>query len=206
VRLFAVPLFVVAVALAPCASAQTAADSVAYEAMLERVKKGDLDVDFRTLRYAYAASAGERSDRGAVNDLVGAMFRAYKAKDFDGAIETAQRILATNYLDIDAHVICDLSYRMLSNTISAEPYHEMASRLLRSIYESGDGTTPETAYEVIAVREEYSFLNAMGLTPLGQTLMMRDGRSFDAIEAANNATGETRTVFFTLHRASPPRR
>lgn len=199
-RPFAAALLLVAVALAPCAFAQTAGDSLAYQAMIERVKKGDLDVDFRALRYAYAET-GRRPDR-AENDLVGTMFRAYKAKDFDGAIAAAQKILAVNYLDIDAHVICDLSYRMLSNTISAEPCHEMASRLLRSIYESGDGATPETAYEVIAVREEYSFLNALGLTPMSQNLVTRGGRSFDVIEATNNATGETRTVFFTLHQGA----
>jgi hypothetical protein len=198
---------IVIAAMAPSwTSAQTAGDPAGYEAMLERVKKGDLDVDFQALRYAYADSGGDRADRRAVNELVGAMFRAYKTKDFDGAIEAAKKILDIDYLDIDAHVVCDLSYRMLSNTISAEPCHEMASRLLRSISDSGDGATPETAYRVIAVREEYSFLNAVGLTPIGRKVVARDGRDVDAIDVAGKDAGEARTVYFTLYPSGAARR
>lgn len=198
--LVAVAIAIAIAAMAPSGSfAQAGRDSGRYETMLERVKKGDFDVDFRALRYAYAESGGDRAVRRQVNELVGTMFRAYKAQDFDGAIEAAQKILAINYLDIDAQVVCDLSYRMLSNAISAEPCHEMASRLLRSISESGDGAAPESAYQVIAVREEYSLLNTLGLTPVGRTLVAQGGRDYDAIEVAEKGSGEMRTVYFALY-------
>jgi hypothetical protein len=168
------------------------------------VKHGDLGVDFQALRYAYAESGGDRARRREVDELVGAMFRAYKAQDFDGAIAAAEKILAIDYLDIDAQVVCDLSYRMLSNAISAEPCHAMAARLLRSIADSGDGTAPESAYRVIAVREEYSFLNALGLKPVGRR-PARDGRDVDALDVADRS-GATRTVYFALHPAAGSRR
>jgi hypothetical protein len=194
-----------AAAVPSWAYAQAGEKGARYEAMLERVRKGDLNVDFQALRYAYAEAGGDRADRRTVNELVGTMFRAYKAKDFDGAIEAAKKVLAINYLDIDAHVVCDLSYRMLSNTISAEPCHEMASRLLRSISDSGDGAAPETAFRVIAVREEYSLLNAVGLKPVGRALVDGDGRDYDAVEVVDKGTGETRTVYFSLYAPRTPR-
>jgi hypothetical protein len=128
------------------------------------------------------------------------MFRAYKAQDFDGAIAAAEKVLAINYLDIDAQVVCDLSHRMMSDSISAEPCHEMASRLLRSIADSGDGATAESAYRVIAVREEYSYLNALGVRPVGR--QRKDG--VDAVEVADRS-GATRTVYFRLHAATDSR-
>jgi len=190
-------------AFASAAAAQVRDDAGRYETLIERVRAGDLGVDFQALRYAYAESPGYRPYRSPTDGLAGAMFRAYKAQDFDGAIEAANKILAINYLDIDAQVLCDLSYRMLSNAIAAEPCHDMAARLLRSIYESGDGRTPESAYQVIAEREEYSLLNAMGLAPIRQEFVSRDGHSFDARDVIDNATGETRTIYFNIDR---PRR
>jgi hypothetical protein len=128
------------------------------------------------------------------------MFRAYKAKDFDGAIEAAKKILAVNYLDIDAQIVCDLSYRMTSNAVGAASCHEMASHLLRSIFDSGDGETPDTAYQVIAVREEYSVVNAMELTLVGQHLVTRGEHRFDAVDVTDKNTGEPRTIYFNVDR------
>jgi hypothetical protein len=128
------------------------------------------------------------------------MFRAYKAQDFDGAIEAAKKILAINYLDIDAQIICDLSYRMTSNAVSAETCHAMASNLLRSIFDSGDGESPETAYQVIAVREEYSVVNAMGLTLVSQHPVTRDDHRFDAVDVIDKTTGAPRTIYFNVDR------
>jgi hypothetical protein len=185
--------------------AQSAPDASArFEEMLDRVRKGDMSVDFQALRYAYAATGGDRAHRRALDDLLGMMFRAYKAHDFDGAIDASQKILALNYLDIDAQVICDLSYRMQSNSISAEPCHEMATRLLRSIADSGDGLAPESAYRVISTREEYSFLNAVGLKPVGRQTVTHDGRSFDVVDVADAGSGGTRTIYFALHPAPAP--
>lgn len=171
-----------------------------YEAMIARVKKGDYNLDFRELRYAYADSPRYRPYLSSSGALAGEMFRAYKAQDFDGAIAAAKKILAINYLDIDAQIVCDLSYRMTSNAVSAETCHEMASHLLRSIIESGDGETPETAYQVIAVGEEYSVVNAMGLTVAGQSLVTRGDHRFDAVDVTDKNTGEPRTIYFNVDR------
>ena len=191
---------VLALSVALPVFAQTPDPSARYEAMIARVKKGDYNLDFRELRYTYAESPRYRPYQSPTDVLAGAMFRAYKAQDFDGAIEAAKKILAINYLDIDAQIVCDLSYRMTSNGVSAETCHEMASNLLRSIFDSGDGQTPETAYQVIAVREEYSVVNAMGLTLVSQHLVTRDDHRFDAVDVIDKNTGEPRTIYFNVDR------
>ena len=180
--------------------AQTPDPSVRYEAMITRVKKGDYNLDFRELRYAYAESPRYRPYQSPTDVLAGTMFRAYKAQDFDGAIAASKKILAINYLDIDAQIVCDLSYRMTSNAVSGETCHDMASNLLRSIFDSGDGQRPETAYQVIAVREEYGIVNAMGLTLVSQRLVTRGDHRFDAVDVTDKNTGEPRTIYFNVDR------
>ena len=189
-----------AVSMALPAFAQTPDPSARYEAMIARVKKGDYNLDFRELRYAYAESPRYRPYLSPTDALAGTMFRAYKAQDFDGAIDAAKKILAINYLDIDAQIVCDLSYRMTSNSVSGETCHDMASNLLRSIFDSGDGQTPESAYQVIAVREEYSVVNAMGLTLVSQQLVTRADHRFDAVDVTDKTTGEPRTIYFNVDR------
>jgi uncharacterized protein DUF4919 len=185
----------------PAATAAKPQDPAArYQELIVQVRKGNLNVDFQELRYAYAESSGYRPYIGPTEPLVGAMFRAYKAQDFDGAIAAAKKVLAINYLDIDAHIVCDLSYRLLSNTISAEPYHEMASRLLQSIFASGDGNSTASAYQVIAVREEYSVLNAMNLSPGGQRSVTEGEHRFDAFDIVDRDSGAKRTIYFNIDR------
>ena len=180
--------------------AQTPNPSARYDAMIAQVKKGDYNLDFRELRYAYAETSRYRPYLSPTDALAGTMFRAYKAQDFDGAIAAAKKILAINYLDIDAQIVCDISYRMTSNAVSGEACHDMASNLLRSIFESGDGQTPESAYQVIAVREEYSVINAMGMTLISQHLVTRGDQRFDAVDVTDKSTGEPRTIYFNVDR------
>ena len=54
---------------APAPKAQTAAQR--YEELVARVKKGDLDVDFGELRYAYSESTGYRPYGGPAERPVG---------------------------------------------------------------------------------------------------------------------------------------
>jgi Domain of unknown function (DUF4919) len=183
-----------------------------YGELIARVRSGDLDVDFKELRYVYAQSPGYRPYVGPTEPLVGAMFRAYKAQDFEGAIAASKKILAINYLDIDAQIVCDLSYRLMSNSIAAEPCHEMAAKLLQSIFASGDGNSAVSAYQVIAVREEYAVINAMGLTPGEPKAVAQNGHRYDTFVVTDKDSGKTQTLWFNVDRPmgwldrNPPRK
>jgi hypothetical protein len=172
-----------------------------YQEQIAKVRGGDLDsVDFQELRYDYAESPDYRPYVGPTDPLVGDMFRAYKAQDFDGAIAASKKVLAINVLDIDAQIVCDLSYRLMSNSISAEPCHEMATKLLQSIFTSGDGNSPLTAYQVVTVREEYSVMNAMGLTPGDAKPVTMGPHRYDTFVVSDKNSGRTQTLWFNVDR------
>jgi hypothetical protein len=215
VRRFVVAALFLVLSLPAFAAATPAAPqdpTARYQDLISRVRNGDLDVDFRELRYAYAESPGYRPYVGPTEPLVGEMFRAYKAQDFDAAIAASKKILAINYLDIDAQIVCDLSYRLMSNSISAEPCHQMATKLLQSIFASGDGNSAVAAYQVIAVREEYAVMNAMGLTPGTQKQVNQAGHRYDTFVVTDKDSGKTQVLWFNVDRpmswldGHPPRK
>jgi hypothetical protein len=51
----------------------------------------------------------------------------------------------------------------LGDSLKSEYHYNIYDGLLNSIYDSGDGISPETAYIVITTKEEYDFLNWFGL-------------------------------------------
>jgi hypothetical protein len=125
-------------------------------------------------RFAYADSPQFDLFGTQTAGLQKAMFEAFKRADYAAAIAQAKLIIDKVYVDIDAHIICDLSYRELGDAAQSVRHHDIVIGLLGSI-RTGDGKTPATAFTVITVGEEYSLLHAWGMKPRGQALIEVDG-------------------------------
>ncbi len=69
--------------------------------------------------------------------------------------------------------------------------------LLSSITSTGDGKTPETAWHVSSVEEEYFVMRMIGVKPGRQSLVNRNGRIFDALEVVDGK-GVSRTLWFDI--------
>ncbi len=169
-----------------------------YEALLERIKRGDSTVDFGALRLALAASPAYRPYNPEAESLRKEMLSAYAAGDYAAAHDRARRLLQANYLDIGGQMVSALVQERLGNTELARFHQFMAVSLLRSILDSGDGKSPETAYVVIATAEEYALLNLLGLRPGEQSLIHANGHSFDRLRAVGPDTGEPVTLYFNV--------
>jgi hypothetical protein len=167
-----------------------------YEDLLERVKQGDQSIDFKELRLAYTETStyspyGRSDDRGL-------MFQALKAKKFDKVLESAEKILASNYLDMNGHFGCFVAHRELGHADKAAYHRYLFEGLLNSIRKSGDGKTPETAFVVISTDEEYVLFNYLGLRPTGQALINEKGHSYDKMTAVDPKTNETVVYYFNI--------
>lgn len=111
------------------------------------------------------------------------------------AAKLAYDILERDYTSIAAHAA-------LSKNLSIYPtvreFHEaVKNALVKSIVNSGDGKSPETAMYVIGVAEEYEALQELGLTQESQRLEQKNNRHYDVF-AARDSTGEKRDVYFAV--------
>ncbi len=111
------------------------------------------------------------------------------------AAKLAYDILERDYTSIAAHAA-------LSKNLSIYPtvreFHEaVKNALVKSIVNSGDGKSPETAMYVIGVAEEYEALQELGLTQESQRLEQKNNRHYDVF-AVRDSTGEKRDVYFAV--------
>jgi hypothetical protein len=163
-----------------------------------QIKGGNLDLDYTAFRYAYAASPNYDPYDFNVANQRNAIRSSYNAGDCDAAMAAANEILKVNFVQIDAHFVTGLCQKKAGNEEGARVGRTVADRLLKSVLTSGDGKTPQTAFVVIAIDEEYKVLGILGLVPGRQLLVKVDGADFDRLEAKAKNTGETVTLYFNI--------
>ncbi len=68
---------------------------------------------------------------------------------------------------------------------------------MRAILATGSGQSPDSAYAVINVRDEYVVLNYLGYSSSSQSLIRgKGGRSYDKLEAVSRKDSSDRKVFY----------
>lgn len=107
----------------------------------------------------------------------------------------AYDILERDYTSIAAHAA--LSKNLSIYPTVREFHGAVRNALVKSIVNSGDGKSPETAMYVIGVAEEYEALQELGLTQESQRLEQKNNRHYDVF-AARDSTGEKRDVYFAV--------
>ena len=170
-----------------------------YDDLVAQVKSGKLDTDYTALRLSFASSP-RYEPYGAVLVKVKAMISSFSAGDCPGAMASAKEILETNFVQMDAHIVTGLCLRKAGDEDGARRERAVYDGLVNSVLKSGDGKTPQTAFSVIFINEEYKVLAALGLAPVKQSLVNEAGSSFDRLEAKSKTTGETVTLYFNVDR------
>ena len=168
-----------------------------YRDLLTAAKSGQ-PVDWQALRFAYAESSGFDVFGTKSAEARKAMNEALQANDYTGALLQANLILDQDYVDIDAHIVTEIANTKLGNTDEAEKQHSIVIGLLRSI-RTGDGKTPETAFTVITVGEEYSLIRVLGLRAQHQLLIANGGHQYDGLDVVDRE-GHSQTLYFQIDR------
>lgn len=169
-----------------------------YRAMVAAAEQGDKPVDWQALRFAYAESADFDLSGEGTMPLRLEMFKAYQAGDWQGAIAKASQVIDKAFVNIDAHVISQICYRQLGDEAKAAAHFRIGRGLVDSI-RTGDGRSPESAYTVISVDEEYSLMRILGLEAKQQTLMNTNGHSYDRIDVRDE-NGKEFSIYFLVDR------
>ena len=124
------------------------------------------------------------------------MEKSLRDKDYGKAIEEAEKVLASEYVNLDAHYVEFVSYRELGQVDKAQYHRAVFKGLIDSILHSGDGKSPETAWVVISVPEEYVVLGVMGYKPSEQSLIGKNGHMYDMMKVKRVDDGSDATFYF----------
>lgn len=190
-----VALLLVGLALLP---GNMRAAGPSYDDYVAQVKAGKIEIDYTAFRLAYAASP-KYAPYGVV-EIVSRLKKAYDAGDCPSAMAHANEAFEVNFVHMEAHKIAAFCLKKAGNEEEARRHYATFLGLFSSVLKSGDGKSPETAFVVIAVDEEYSVLETASLTPVKQALVNHGGSAFDRFEVKLPESEKTATLFFNVDR------
>jgi hypothetical protein len=168
-----------------------------YKELLEKAKKGEA-VDFREMRLMFFETPEYSPLTGMLDNR--ALSAHLGQGDYAGAIKTAEAVLEKNFVDLNAHMVAYIAHRETKNEEKAKYHRAIAEGLLDSIKATGDGKSPETAYEVISISEEYAMFRALGVRAVKQSLVQDKGHSYDAVVVVDPRTNQQTTYYFNVDK------
>lgn len=172
------------------------AELASYDLVVSRVREGDTLVDYTAARMAYTKTPQyvPYPVRWEGNH---AMFDALERRKFAEARRLADSMLATNYVDADAHLGAMTAAFSLGDSVRGHFHGAVYRGLIRSIG-ARSGRTLDSAIIVISLQEEYALLRARGLERTA-VAMFHCGRSIcEEMEVIERATRSKRTLYFDI--------
>jgi hypothetical protein len=180
----------------------TSAFAQSYDEMLGKVKGGDLTIDFKAFRLAYADKTPSGS-RSADPKLHAQMFTLLNEKKFKDVINVAEGLQKANFVDMNSHIATAMAYQGLADAKKAKFHEDVYLGLVNSILKGADGNSPKTAYHVISVSEELVLLNALELKPGPQTVETADGHTYHLMTATDKTSNEAVKIYFNIDKLQP---
>lgn len=169
-----------------------------YIDSLKLIKQQNIDklntIDFVKFRYSYILARDE-SDIVVTEELEEELKQAVKAEDKQKALNLCNEILEKDYTDIYAHVMRNYLYKLDGKDVSF--YQAYVGKVMDSLFTSGDGRTPQTAFLLFQVKEEYEVLKFLRLQPRKQSLIEDGGKYFDLLTATDEK-GNKHEIYFNI--------
>jgi hypothetical protein len=142
----------------------------------------------------YAGGGNPALERALNEELTS----AFEAGNSAAVVATTGRMLAIDQADIRAHMLRAIALRKLNRRLEADFHHTVATGLIRSISDSGDGRGFKTAWTIFQVKEEYELIKVMGGVVESQSLESKGGRMYDVLEARKAQGGDAFRVYFDI--------
>jgi hypothetical protein len=168
-----------------------------YQITLKRLKSGDLKIDFKAMRLNCAASRhsceADSDDKKKIRSLL-------DEKKFDDALKEINQNLDDDdvFVDVDLHFMSFIANTELENNEKAEFHKAMIRGLLDSIQENKRGRSEDDAFVVINVHEEYVFLRFSNMKVKKQSLINKNGHSYDLMECTDVDDKNSIRVYFNV--------
>lgn len=165
--------------------------------ILDKVKRGETDVNFTSLRLNCAKTSwyqGRKQTR--IDKLKWQMYGEAQNGNFIEVKRLAQSMLDLNYLNMDAHRTLAWALENLGDSASAKRFRDIEIGLLRSIGQSGSGKSCKEGKVVIDVEEEYFVMQIMGWKLKQQQVVTEENSRCDLLIVEEN--GVERREFFNV--------
>lgn len=149
-----------------------------YSKLVKQLEGGQTEINYKEFRESFLQSEQFKvagTGRSELDELRKKMHELMQKSAYKEIVEITKKMLSIDYTDIEAHKILQKTYKLLGDGANQKKYHDIEFGLFNSILKSGDGKTPETAWHVIQVAEEYFILDILNAKLLRQSVDATNG-------------------------------
>jgi hypothetical protein len=165
-----------------------------YEAYKTRVLAGDLNIDWRDFRFV--AALGEVSQGFDSQPVHNQFVEDLNAERYDKALAESQAVIDRNMADGEGHLLAMTVLEKMGRDEEAKKQEAILNAIGKSIMESGDGSSAETAWFTVAPSETVFFMTeALGAQIEGQELVHVNGHAYDKLTVLDRQ-GKRHVVWF----------
>lgn len=168
-----------------------------YNNIVDNLKKNGT-ADFLKLRFSYTKTPVYNPVDMDPGDLFREAYTMLNQSDFKGAAKMLDSILSSNYAHIKAHKLMGYVYTQLGAPQKAKFHYDIYKGLVNSIFNNGDGKTPQSAFIIIEEREETDVYDALGLFLESHNYGEVDGHKFHLSKGFDELKDNTYTFFFNI--------
>jgi len=136
-------------------------------------------------------------DASNIQELEARLAEAARSDSPSGVIDASAALLALDQADINAHTLRASALRKVDHVPEADFHRTVAQGLIDSIIHAGSGQSPDSAWTVYRVKEEYEVLKAKQARFVSQSRINVGSRSFDLLDAERK-DGEKLHVYFDI--------
>ena len=144
-----------------------------YCKTVKLLESGKEDIDYKKFRESFLKSEQFKVALGKTSELSELKKEMNKQKisrKYEDVLAITKQILSIDYTDLTAHKALRQTYSILRDLDKAKKYKTIQMGLLKSIINSGDGKSCETAWEVIQIKEEYFILKMLNAKLIHQKI------------------------------------
>ncbi|MBX3044373.1 MAG: DUF4919 domain-containing protein [Candidatus Kapabacteria bacterium] len=174
-----------------------------YPKLFERYSENDTTLtldEFRRLYYGHALQPYYNPNISRTDDSARTLkdLLRNRSNDFGRLNNLCKFVLRLDPFWIDALYILSISSEMLGDLETSEYAVYKHTMLLRTILQSGDGRSYQSAFTILSISDEYSLLNALGLKFKEQALMHNDGKPYDYLAVEPDDELEIEGLYFNI--------
>ncbi len=167
-----------------------------YKKLLQRFQKNPEDLSLDEVFMLYYGHSQQKKFSGYTQTSKTDYRKKFAIGEYFDCIEVANDYLSDDPLLIEPYMYIAYSYLYMGNFEKYKEYSYIYNALLLAISMTGDGKTPEKAYIVISIADEYNMMYYLDFHYGGQHLMNIEGHQYDVFDVQDSNKHETNLYFF----------
>lgn len=169
-----------------------------YRRLLAEAQQLSFTLDFDALRRAFVDSPEYNPYGGVKLAGLAEAYNSVEESEFDECLEHVDRVLADNYMSLEAHMIGVVCSGRSADFDREDRHRYMVEGLMESIESSGDGRSQDSAYQTISTSELRGFVRLKGLQVLEQSIVYDQRGIYDKMQVRDPESGDEYALYFNV--------